>query len=113
MGGTGSCPWEREGPPTFIHEGVLPPGAGAGAADSRDRQQPSSGPPAGQPARRPAPATASGSPPLASSSLLRRGPPHSREVLIAADLGGERSPVLAQMLAGGPQHLPQRGLPLG
>jgi hypothetical protein len=34
-------------------------------------------------------------------------------VLIGADVGDERFPVLAQVPAGGPQHLPQRGLPLG
>ena len=30
-----------------------------------------------------------------------------------ADVGDERLPALAQMLAGSPEHLPQRRLPLG
>jgi hypothetical protein len=97
---------------TFIHGGTLVPGAGAGAADSRDRQQPF-------PVRLPASKkvctrhgiglTDSYHPQLA----VAEGPPHSRQVLIGADVGDERLPVLAQMLAGGPEHLPQRRLPLG
>jgi hypothetical protein len=33
--------------------------------------------------------------------------------MIGADVGDERLPALAQMLAGSPEHLPQRRLPLG
>ena len=96
---------------TFLHGGTLVPAAGVGAADGRDRQQPvfRSG---CRPARRSAPATATGSPARAiPSSLVRRGPPHSRERGTGAHVGGEGRPAIAQMGAGQPQQLPDSSLP--